>query len=178
MGIRNYLIEGGSGVGKTTIAEELERRGYHVVHGDRVLAYYGDPATGEPVEPRPFADEAANIRWAYDRWLWPVAKVREIAADRAHPVTFFCGHSANNTKFVDLFDLIFTLEIDPETLDRRLRGRGDDEFGGRPLERALVLELHQSRAGIPPNAIGIDASLPAAQVVDAILARCALPARR
>jgi len=38
MGIKNYLIEGGSGTGKTSGATELERRGYHVIHGDRVLA--------------------------------------------------------------------------------------------------------------------------------------------
>ena len=43
MGIKNYLIEGGSGTGKTSVATELERRGYHVIHGDRVLAYVGDP---------------------------------------------------------------------------------------------------------------------------------------
>jgi predicted ATPase len=28
MGVRNYLIEGVSGTGKTTVAEELQRRGY------------------------------------------------------------------------------------------------------------------------------------------------------
>ena len=33
MGARNYLIEGVSGSGKTTVAEELERRGYQVIHG-------------------------------------------------------------------------------------------------------------------------------------------------
>ena len=50
MGIRNYLIEGVSGTGKTTVAEELQRRGYHVIHGDRQFAYYGDPETGEPLD--------------------------------------------------------------------------------------------------------------------------------
>lgn len=35
MGKKNYLIEGVSGAGKTTVANELEKRGYHVVHGDR-----------------------------------------------------------------------------------------------------------------------------------------------
>ncbi|RVN73421.1 nucleoside kinase, partial [Sinorhizobium meliloti] len=43
MGIKNYLIEGDSGTGKTSVGTELERRDYHVVHGDRVLAYVGDP---------------------------------------------------------------------------------------------------------------------------------------
>jgi broad-specificity NMP kinase len=37
MGKRNYLIEGVSGTGKTSVAEELQRRGHHVIHGDREL---------------------------------------------------------------------------------------------------------------------------------------------
>ena len=52
MGVKNYLIEGISGTGKTTVAEELERLGYHVIHGDRVLKYRGDPKTGAPL-PQP-----------------------------------------------------------------------------------------------------------------------------
>ena len=50
MGVKNYLIEGVSGTGKTAVAEELQRRGYYVIHGDRELAYVGDPETGEPLE--------------------------------------------------------------------------------------------------------------------------------
>ena len=46
MGVRNDLIEGPSGAGKTTVAEELQHRGYHVIHGDRKFAYHGDPETG------------------------------------------------------------------------------------------------------------------------------------
>ncbi len=29
MGVRNYLIEGVSGTGKTSVCDELRRRGYH-----------------------------------------------------------------------------------------------------------------------------------------------------
>lgn len=49
MGVRNYLVEGVSCTGKTTVATELERRGHHVVHGDRELAHQGDPVTGVPL---------------------------------------------------------------------------------------------------------------------------------
>jgi predicted ATPase len=31
MGRRNYLIEGISGAGKTAVATELQRRGYHAI---------------------------------------------------------------------------------------------------------------------------------------------------
>ena len=42
MGKRNYLIDGVSGTGKTSVCNELQRRGYHAIHGDRELAYLGD----------------------------------------------------------------------------------------------------------------------------------------
>ncbi|MDW9477139.1 hypothetical protein GOA69_33865, partial [Sinorhizobium meliloti] len=59
MGIKNYLIEGDSGTGKTSVGTELERRGYHVVHGDRVLAYVGDPETGRRSQDHPKARTAS-----------------------------------------------------------------------------------------------------------------------
>jgi predicted ATPase len=50
MGKRNYLIEGVSGTGKSSICQELRRRGYVAINGDRELAYQGDPTTGEKIE--------------------------------------------------------------------------------------------------------------------------------
>jgi hypothetical protein len=50
VGERNFLVEGVSGSGKTSVATELQRRGHDVVHGDRELKYRGDPATGAPVD--------------------------------------------------------------------------------------------------------------------------------
>ena len=41
MGIRNYLIEGVSGTGKTSVCKELQRRGYYAIDGDTELAYQG-----------------------------------------------------------------------------------------------------------------------------------------
>ena len=46
MGVKDYLIEGVSCTGKTTVCNELQKRGYHAIHGDRQLAYQGDPETG------------------------------------------------------------------------------------------------------------------------------------
>jgi Cdc6-like AAA superfamily ATPase len=43
MGMRNYLIEGVSGTGKTSVCKELQRRGYYAINGDTELAYQGDP---------------------------------------------------------------------------------------------------------------------------------------
>ena len=46
----NYLIEGVSGTGKTTVCEELKNRGYKAVEADEEIAHYADPKTGLPTE--------------------------------------------------------------------------------------------------------------------------------
>ncbi len=163
MGARNYLIEGRSGVGKTTVAEELQRRGYHAIHGDRELAYQGDPETGEPLDGT-----------VYEHHIWEVAKLRALVADQRHAQTFFCGGSRNFARFIDLFDDVFVLEVDLDTLMHRLARRTEDEWGGRASEREFAARLHATNEGLPRNAIIIDATAPVSRVVDDILARCRL----
>ncbi|WP_285245956.1 nucleoside kinase [Pseudarthrobacter sp. efr-133-R2A-89] len=164
MGRRNYLVEGGSGTGKTAVCNELRRRGFQAINGDRELAYQGDPETGEP---------QAGITGvaAHQHHLWRVGEVEAIASDRSEALTFFCGGSRNLEKFVHLFDGVFVLEVDLETLQRRLDGRPDDEWGGRPAERALIEHLHRTREDIPAGGITIDATVPLRDVVDEILRR-------
>lgn len=165
MGIKNYLIEGSSGTGKTSIATELERRGYHVVHGDRVLAYVGDPESGQALAGPPHGVDRAA--WGYAHWIWPVEEVRAIAADTTHPATFFCGGSRNFHKFLDVFNKVFVLDIDVEALNRRLDGR-PNEPGHAPDERAVVLRYHRSSEHFPAG-IAIDTTDAVPSVVDHIL---------
>jgi len=164
MGKKNFLVEGGSGTGKTSVGEELARRGYHAIHGDRELAYSGEPGTGDPVE---------NVTGlaVHDHHLWQVDKVQALTADQSEAVTFFCGGSRNFMQFIDLFDGVFVLEVDTTTLIRRLDDRPGNEWGGRgrQAERGLILRLHRMKADIPPGAVSIDATAPLRQVVDEIL---------
>ena len=112
MGVKNYLIEGVSGTGKTAVAEELQRRGYHVIHGDRELAYVGDPETGEPLASPAHGSAADTVAWLNKHWIWPVDKVRSLIADQSNAVSFFCGGSRNFHLFIDLFDGVFVLDVD------------------------------------------------------------------
>ncbi len=175
MGVRNYLIEGVSGAGKTAVATELQRRGYQAIHGDRELAYRGDPETGLPATPE---TGAPTVDWVSEHYIWDVAKVRAIAASQAEAVTFFCGGSRNFAKFIDVFDGVFVLEVDFDTMNRRIEARvalDPTDFGATPEERDLVARLFATKADVPKHAVSIDATQPLAQVVDDILARCGEP---
>lgn len=161
MGVRNYLIEGISGAGKTSVCRELRRRGRHAINGDTELAYQGDPTTGEPVD-----------GFAHEHHIWNVDRVRTLVADQSHPASFFCGGSRNFSHFIDLFDRVFVLEVDLDTLNRRLAERPDNEFGGKPAERRLVRRLHATKEDLPKGGVAIDATASIERVVDEILQNC------
>ncbi|NGP17657.1 nucleoside kinase [Devosia aurantiaca] len=168
MGLRNILIEGVSGAGKTTVATELERRGFHVVHGDRSLAYQGDPQTGAPLNPA--ASAGADLVFINDHHIWPLDAVKAIVADRTHGVTFFCGGSRNHHLFGHLMDAIFVLDADWPTIESRLLLRRD-EWGSEPAEREMTRKLHETRQDLPKTAISVDSTRPLWEVVEEILAR-------
>jgi dephospho-CoA kinase len=158
MGMRSYLVEGVSGTGKSSVCRELRRRGYQAIDGDRDLAYQGDPETGRPTD-----------GGAHENHIWPVDKVRDLIANQDEAVTFFCGGSRNVSKFVDLFDGVFVLEADLDTVIRRLEKRPEDDWGGTQGQRELVTHAHRTKEDIPKNGVVIDASAPIARVVDEIV---------
>ena len=158
MGARNYLVEGVSGTGKTSVCLELARRGFHAVNGDTDLAYQGDPRTGEPTDTA-----------RHEIHLWDVARVRALVADRREPATFLCGGSRNFADHMHLYDEVFVLEVDVETLGRRLDQRAAGEWGSAPSERELVLRLHRTGEDVPHVGVVVDATRPLAEVVDTIL---------
>lgn len=161
MGNRNTLIEGFSGTGKTSVCRELQRRGYHAINGDRELAYQGDPTTGQPRD-----------GFTHEHYIWNVDRVRALIADRSHAETFFCGGSRNFASFIHLFDRVFILEVDRETLTQRLAARPESEWGGRPAERQCVERLHATGEGVPKSGVVIDATMPLGRIVDEILEKC------
>ena len=172
MGVRNFLIEGVSGAGKTTVAEELRRRGRHVIHGDRELAFLGDPKTGEAAAWHGGETATDSARWRHAHWIWDVHKVNAIVADRSHAQSFFCGGARNHHDFIGLFDVVFVLDIDADTLSRRLAERRADEFGGAVAEQELIAHLHATKQDLPKIALNIDATQSLARVVDEILSKC------
>jgi hypothetical protein len=146
MAERNYLVEGLSGAGKSSVYEELIRRGYKAISTDRAWKVHADPRNG----------------------LWDRQKaLREL--ERAEPdVLFVCGSSGNRDRFLPYFTKVFNLRIDDHTMRRRLEERTNNDYGKQPEELELMLRLNRSGEK-PAGAIDIDATQPLSQVVDELL---------
>jgi len=159
MAKRNDLVEGGSGTGKSAVWEELQKRGYKAVNGDRELAYQGDPQTG---------DRTGAV--GHEFHIWDLDEVRRIVENSEDGIAFFCGGSRNVGKFIDLFDVVFVLDVDAETLKQRIAIRDADDWGGNDQEKEIILRLHTTKEDIPEGTI-IDTARPLSEVVDTILRR-------
>lgn len=134
----------------------------HLLHqatGDRELAYRGDPETGKRTE-------APGFQYH----IWDVDKVREIVANKEDEVAFFCGGSRNLHKFIDLFDKVFVLDVDTETLRERLDRRTADDWDvNDPVNNTeFVLRFHATKEALPEG-ITINTARPLSEVVNAIL---------
>lgn len=172
MGVRNYLIEGVSCSGKTTVCDTLHKQGHHAIHGDRELAYQGDPLTGLFCKRPPDLDPQGVAAWMHNHHIWDVDLVKSIARDHSYPQTFICGGARNISDVTNLFDRIFVLRIDRETLVQRLSTRPIGEFGSDFEEKKLILKLHASTVDQPKHACMINATQPVFDVVSEVLEHC------
>lgn len=157
--MQRVLITGVSGVGKSTVLDELTARGYEAVDTD-----YGYCSPAPDVEPPgPVAQPG---------WVWHERRMRALlAADRAGAL-FVAGCVPNQGDFYPDFDHVVLLSAAPETVRRRLLGRAGNDYGKAPgeLEQALRDQAEVEpllRAGAD---VEIDTGAPLAAVVARLLA--------
>lgn len=170
---RVYLVTGVSGAGKTTAARKLRAWGHEAVSldADPRLCGWVDHS-GQRVD-RPAAPGAAWL--ATHRWVWDVTRLDDLVEEiRQRPVTtaWLCGQAANAIELADRFDAWFLLDIDQQTMRRRIRGdsRGND-FGrvGDTLHAALASHLEFVAAWRRRGAHTVDATQPLDRVVEDLL---------
>jgi len=157
MAKRNYLVEGLSGTGKSSVCEELVRRGYEAVSSDRAWAYNADPDTGLPGGPA-----------RHDTFMWDEQKAVSALESAEPEVLFVCGSSRNRDRFLPYFTKVFNLRSDEDTMRRRLEARTEDDWtlGDEGVELMLALNRSDEK---PAGAIDVDATRPLHEVVDEVL---------
>jgi hypothetical protein len=149
MAKRNYLVEGLSGAGKSSVYEELIRRGYKTISTDRAWKTPSEPSY-------------------HGTSMWDQQKAVSELESPEPEVLFVCGSSRNRDRFLPYFTKTFNLRIDDDTMSHRLLERTNNDFGKEPEEIELMLRLNRSDVK-PAGAIDVDATRPLHQVVDELL---------
>jgi len=145
------LITGMSGVGKSSVAAELSRRGFVAVDTDAEAAV--EAPDGE--------------------WLWDEPRVEE-ALSRAigsQPI-FIVGSASNQVRFYDRFNVIVLLTAPAALMIQRVRTRTTNPFGSSDEDRRKILA---DKAMFEPMIrrradIEISTDQPLDMVVEAVLA--------
>lgn len=129
--MKRILLTGMSGVGKSTLVDELNRRGFTAVDldGPEWSEYRNlDEATRQKVDGSSGPD-----------WVWredPVAQLLETAET---DLLILAGCAPNQGKFYPQFDHVVLLTAPVDVTIQRLTTRTTNPFGKRPDEREKVL---------------------------------------
>ncbi|HEV2590441.1 MAG TPA: hypothetical protein VGU02_00985 [Gaiellaceae bacterium] len=143
MAQRNYWVDGLSGTGKSSVYEELLRRGFMAISTDRAWSHH---------ETRMWVEQRA---------------IAELESDEPD-VLFVCGGSRERERYAPYFTKVFNLRIDNATMLARLGKRTESDWSLGEEGVELSLELNRSDEGAQ-GAIDVDATQPLEQVVDEIL---------
>jgi shikimate kinase len=136
--VKRILLTGISGVAKSTVTNELARRGYKAVDADgdefsewvEVLGEF-EEAAGSPVE-------------ANRDWVWREDRMRDLLSIEDAEAVFISGCAANMGKFLPQFDHIVLLSAPADVIAARLRTRTNNPYGKHPDELTRVISLKES----------------------------------
>lgn len=161
---------GVAGTGKTTLAQELKKRGIACIddatNGKDLGTWYDLEGNQLPYN----ANYSKSFSWEKVRWGWDIKKLEKFLEQNEFAIV--CGYMP---KIEDIakkyFNEVILLDVTSEILNIRLSKR-KNSYGYKPKERQRVLEdltqLRQ-RLSLLPNLRIIDASQSIKQIADAVL---------
>lgn len=161
------FVTGISTSGKSTIAKELQNRGYEAYDTEHngVSAWF-NKRTGERTA------EFGEMPERTTEWLsrqlidkdW-VFKMAEKAKDK--PI-FLCGGAANEPEIRGMFQKVIWLKTDEATIRQRVNNPRDHDYGTKPHELARAIEGNKQKQAEYESfgAIMVDATRPIEDVVE------------
>ena len=169
--MKKIYVTGVSGTGKTTIARELNTRGYLAISIDETegLCSWIDQKTGE----HHGGKEAEMTKEFVDthNWVCDIDHLNQLLAKSDASIAFVLGMAGNHEDLLHLFDTIILLQCSPETFCKRIETRTDNDFGkDREVQRQIVRRSKTyAEEMLAIGAVAIDTEKSIDEVVDEII---------
>lgn len=119
-------ITGISGTGKTSIAKELEAKGFFAISVDEIpgLCHWRHK---ENKEPAGFDSELTKEFIEAHEWVCDAERLKELMGDKEN--VFVLGITSNQNEYLNFFDKILLLQCSPEVFIQRINSRENNDFG-------------------------------------------------
>jgi gluconate kinase len=170
-----FYITGISGAGKSHIKNELTAHGLIAYDGDEngITTWIGKVTKVKAFRPKEI--EGRTAAWySHHDWVMSATRLLELSQQNKGRNIYICGTASNRYELWNMFDRVFCLTIDEQTLRHRLANRTGNEFGKAPDELTNILSWHKSSEN-EDQAMGafmIDATKPANEVAEDIIKIC------
>ncbi|PLS81325.1 hypothetical protein CYG49_02210 [Candidatus Saccharibacteria bacterium] len=171
-------ITGIAGAGKSEVYKELKGRGYEVYGTDEdQLAGFYNNQSGKRVENPADVGKKITLAWRVNHtWKLPRSTIESLSNKSQGKTVFLCGVATNEEEFLDLFNKLFALVLDDETLHTRITFRTNNTFGKNEGELEQIRDWQASTSEYYDkyDYIRIDATKPVKKVIDEILSQIQL----
>jgi hypothetical protein len=164
----SVLVTGFPGAGKSSVATELQTRGLRAIDTDNGISRWEDPE-GKRVE----VPANPDMAWLLlHHCMWVRQRLDRVLAACSNRSTALCGAAYNTGDYLPRFDLVILLQIDDDTMVRRLTDpRRSNEFGktGATLEWSLDRRSWFEAEVLKADPRCVDARMPLAKVADEVI---------
>jgi hypothetical protein len=147
------LVTGMSGTGKSTVLEELSRRGHQTVDTD-------SDTWSESV--------ASDDQGRSSDWVWREDCIGRLLDSHRDGLLYVAGCKSNQGRFYDRFDAVVLLSAPTEMILERIRIRDTNSYGKSASERRMILDDLETVEPLlrATSTVELDTCRPLAEVAD------------
>lgn len=167
--MKKIYITGISGTGKTTVAEELNKKNIYSISIDETpdLCFWVNKKTGDKVG----YEEILNKEFIDSHsWVCDVEYLKKLM-DKEGKLVVVLGIASNQKNYLNLFDKVLLLQCNPKTFIKRIEERSNNDFGKDKTAQESILAWYKNFEDemIEKGAISIDTEKPIEEVVEHVI---------